>query len=120
MDSRTGLGRFRDFRISNYELMMQLIDYCREASIEEILALPDVAERVELYEKHKADFAEQILRCSTVHDNLVGARSSRRRGDLPGESLCDLRDVSKLQHLDTSDVGAEEIKHRARHREVYI
>lgn len=71
MDSRTGLGRFREFRISNYELMMQLIDYCREASIEEILALPDLVERVDLYEKHKGDFAEQIQRCSTVHDNLV-------------------------------------------------
>ncbi len=71
MDSRTGLGRFRDFRISNYELMMQLIDYCREASIDEILALPDVAERVELYEAHRSDFEEQVKRCSTVHGNLV-------------------------------------------------
>jgi len=71
MDSRTGLGRFREFRISNYELMMQLIDFCGNHSIEDILALPDVVERVELYEKHKADFEEQINRCSTVHENLV-------------------------------------------------
>ena len=50
MDSRTGLGRFREFRISNFQLMMNLIDYCREAhSIEEILEIPDVKERVELY-----------------------------------------------------------------------
>src|ERR1700719_2491685 len=28
MDPRTGLGRFRDFRISNYQLMMKLIDAC--------------------------------------------------------------------------------------------
>ena len=26
MDARTGLGRFRDFRVSNYQLMMMLID----------------------------------------------------------------------------------------------
>ncbi len=71
MDSRTGLGRFRDFRISNYELMMQLIDFCANHSIEEILSLPDVVERVELYEHHKADFEAQIKRCSTVHQNLV-------------------------------------------------
>ena len=72
MDSRTGLGRFRDFRISNYELMMQLIDHCRERqSIEEILALPDVKERVDLYKQHEAEFRAQLLRCSTVHDNLV-------------------------------------------------
>ena len=29
MYSRTGLGRFRDFTVSNYQLMMDLIDYCR-------------------------------------------------------------------------------------------
>lgn len=72
MDSRTGLGRFRNFRISNYELMMQLIDYCREKqNIDEILALPDVKERVELYRSHENDFRDQIMRCATVHDNLV-------------------------------------------------
>lgn len=71
MDSRTGLGRFREFRISNYQLMMQLIDYCRDHSIEQILALPDVKERVELYQDHRENFEEQIRRCSTVHDNLV-------------------------------------------------
>ena len=47
MDPRTGLGRFRDFRVSNYQLMMQLIDSCKEHSIEEILNLPDVRERVD-------------------------------------------------------------------------
>jgi len=71
MDSRTGLGRFREFRISNYELMMQLIDFCGNHTIEEILALPDVVERVELYENHKADFEAQVKRCSTVYENLV-------------------------------------------------
>ena len=71
MDARTGLGRFRDFRISNYQLMMNLIDYCRTHTISEILALPDVAERVELYKQQEPLFVEQIKRCSTVHKNLV-------------------------------------------------
>jgi len=71
MDSRTGLGRFREFRISNYALMMSLIDACKDSTIEEILKLPDVRERVELYEKHADNFREQILRCSTVYGNLV-------------------------------------------------
>ena len=48
MDARTGLGRFREFRISNYNLMMDLIDYCTKHTIEEILDHPDVAERVSL------------------------------------------------------------------------
>ncbi|WP_284219079.1 exopolyphosphatase [Agaribacter marinus] len=71
MDSRTGLGRFREFRISNYSLMMELIDYCRNHTIEEILALPDVQERVELYYEHKDKFAAQIKECATVYGNLV-------------------------------------------------
>lgn len=71
MDARTGLGRFREFRIANYELMMNLIDYCRQHSIEEILALPDVKERVDLYFEQESQFKEQIMRCSTVHSNLV-------------------------------------------------
>lgn len=71
MDPRTGLGRFREFRISNYQLMMQLIDICTAMSIEEILQIPDVAERVALYRAHSAAAAEQIRRCATVHGNLV-------------------------------------------------
>lgn len=71
MDSRTGLGRFREFRVSNYQLMMQLIDYCRNHTVDEIIALPDVKERVDLYFAHDEKFRDQIKRCSTVHGNLV-------------------------------------------------
>jgi nanoRNase/pAp phosphatase (c-di-AMP/oligoRNAs hydrolase) len=71
MDPRTGLGRFREFRISNYELMMQLIDHCLEYTIEEILTDPDVAERMALYREHADAAIEQIQRCSTVHGRVV-------------------------------------------------
>jgi nanoRNase/pAp phosphatase (c-di-AMP/oligoRNAs hydrolase) len=71
MDPRTGLGRFREFRISNYQLMMELIDVCTSLSVEEILAMPDVAERVELYLEHAERAVEQIKRCATVHENVV-------------------------------------------------
>jgi nanoRNase/pAp phosphatase (c-di-AMP/oligoRNAs hydrolase) len=71
MDSRTGLGRFRQFRISNYDLMMKLIEYCRDHTVDEILTLPDVKERVELYQQHEPQFREQILRCARVYEDLV-------------------------------------------------
>jgi nanoRNase/pAp phosphatase (c-di-AMP/oligoRNAs hydrolase) len=71
MDARTGLGRFRDFRISNYALMMDLIEYCRDHDIDQILALPDVIERVDLYFDHAERARDQIRRCATVHGNLV-------------------------------------------------
>ncbi len=71
MDARTGLGRFREFRISNYDLMMELIEKCKTLSIDEIIDLPDVQERVKLFQEH-ADLAkQQIQRCSNVYDNLV-------------------------------------------------
>lgn len=71
MDARTGLGRFREFRISNYNLMMDLIDYCKNHNIDEIISLPDVKERVDLYFEHEEKFKDQIKRCATVHGNLV-------------------------------------------------
>ncbi|NQZ11862.1 MAG: exopolyphosphatase, partial [Algicola sp.] len=71
MDARTGLGRFREFRISNYNLMMDLIDYCRNHDIDEILTLPDVKERYDLYFEHEAQFKEQLKRCSVIHENLI-------------------------------------------------
>lgn len=71
MDSRTGLGRFREFRISNYVLMMQLIGYCKQHGVDEILDLPDVRERSDLYFQHVDKAREQIARCTTVHGNLA-------------------------------------------------
>jgi nanoRNase/pAp phosphatase (c-di-AMP/oligoRNAs hydrolase) len=71
MDARTGLGRFKEFRISNYNLMMELIDYCRTHTIKEIMELPDVKERVDVYLEHNEKFKEQVTRCATVHNNLV-------------------------------------------------
>jgi nanoRNase/pAp phosphatase (c-di-AMP/oligoRNAs hydrolase) len=71
MDSRTGLGRFREFRISNYDLMMQLIETCRDHPIDEVLASPDVHERVELFEAHRDRFTAQVRRCTTVYGKLA-------------------------------------------------
>ncbi len=71
MDSRTGLGRFREFTVSNYQLMMDLIDYCKNHTIDDIMKLPDVVERVELYNKYSDDFIDQLQRCTKIYDNLV-------------------------------------------------
>lgn len=71
MDPRTGLGRFRNFRISNYELMMELIEYCLNHSIDEILELPDVKERVDLYWEQTELFKEQLQRIARIYDKVV-------------------------------------------------
>ncbi len=71
MDARTGLGRFHDFRISNYDLMMQLISFCVDHSIEDVLKLPDVKERVDLYFEQQELFKEQLRRVTKIHDKVA-------------------------------------------------
>ena len=71
MDARTGLGRFHQFRISNYDLMMELIQYCMDHSIDEILQLPDVKERVDLYFEQAEQFVAQLKRIAKVYDKVV-------------------------------------------------
>ncbi len=71
MDPRTGLGRFRDFRISNYQLMLDMIEYCRTMTAEDILALPDVKERVECYFEQDALFKEMLGRCTKMVGDVL-------------------------------------------------
>ena len=71
MDARTGLGRFHNFRISNYDLMMQLIDHCITMSVDDILKLPDVKERVDLYFEQAELFKQQLKRIAKVEGRVV-------------------------------------------------
>lgn len=71
MDPRTGLGRFRDYRISNYQLMEDMIEYCRHISIEDILRTPDVQERVERYFVQNEQFKQMIVRHTRTDGNLI-------------------------------------------------
>lgn len=71
MDARTGLGRFHDFRISNYALMMELIDYCVDHSIEQVLQLPDVKERVDLYFEQQELFKEQLKKVTRIEGKVA-------------------------------------------------
>ena len=71
MDPRTGLGRWRNFTISNYQLMEKLIDACRTMSAEEILEMPDVKERVEIYNEQTEKFKEMVRKYTTTEGNLI-------------------------------------------------
>ncbi len=66
MDPRTGLGRFRQFRISNYQLMMEMVEYCRTMTADDILRQPDVKERAALYFEQDALFRDMLRRCSRL------------------------------------------------------
>ena len=71
MDPRTGLGRYKNFSISNYNLMLKLVDLCPKKSITEIMEDPDVRERIALYNEEQEQFKEQIKRCTKVDGNIA-------------------------------------------------
>ena len=71
MDPRTGLGRYRDYRISNYSLMMDMIDYCRKKSVQEILNIEDVKERTRRYFEQDALFKEMVKTNTKIHGNVI-------------------------------------------------
>ncbi|WP_028314340.1 exopolyphosphatase [Desulfatibacillum aliphaticivorans] len=71
MDPRTGLGRYHDYRISNYALMLDMIDYCRSKSIDEILEVPDVQERTMRYFEQDALFRGMIDQKAVVRGNVI-------------------------------------------------
>ncbi len=71
MDPRTGLGRFRNFTISNYTLMENMIQWCSKLSIDEILQIPDVVERIELYNDQAKKFVKMIKEHTVVMGKTI-------------------------------------------------
>lgn len=71
MDPRTGLGRYKDYRISNYQLMMDMIEYCRHKSVEEILEIEDVKERTRRYFEQDGLFKEMVRSNTTIKGNVI-------------------------------------------------
>lgn len=71
MDPRTGLGRFKNFTISNYNLMLKLVDLCSQNTIDEIMQDSDVKERIELYKIEQSKSIEQIKKCTHIHNSIA-------------------------------------------------
>lgn len=71
MDPRTGLGRFRNFTISNYQLMEELIDCCRTMTTNEILELADVQERIKVYNEQTQLFIGMIKKNTVIRDDVI-------------------------------------------------
>ena len=71
MDARTGLGRFKEFTIPNQELMMHLIDDCATKDIDEILEMNHIQERIEVLQKYRPDFEEQVQRCAYLRGDIL-------------------------------------------------
>ena len=71
MDARTGLGRYRDYRISNYQLMEDLVVHCMTKSVDEIMQLPDVQERVKRYFELDVQYREMLAAHTRIDGNVI-------------------------------------------------
>ncbi len=71
MDPRTGLGRWRKFTVSNYQLMEKLMVACKDKSTEEILAMPDVKERIEVYNEQTENFKKMVTEHTRVEGKVI-------------------------------------------------
>lgn len=71
MDARTGLGRFKDYRISNYQLMFNLIDMCMHESIDNILKETDVVERLDRYYEQDTLFRAMLSERTSILGNVI-------------------------------------------------
>jgi nanoRNase/pAp phosphatase (c-di-AMP/oligoRNAs hydrolase) len=70
-DPRTGLGYKRSFRISNFELMKKLPEYLRSKTAEEILALPDFQERVQVYHEETSKYKALLARTTRIEGDAI-------------------------------------------------
>lgn len=83
-DMRTGLEDSQRFSVSHYQMEMNLINYCKDHTILEILSLPEVEERLKTYFSYIDECKDQILRCSTIYYNLVVVDMRDERVIYPG------------------------------------
>ncbi len=71
IDPRTGLGRYRDFRISNKAMTDMMPDLLIEHTVEEVLAHPDVKERADRYWALHNETEEVFTKVSRREDNVI-------------------------------------------------
>ncbi len=115
LDPLTGLNRFHDFSKSHEQTLRDLAQNFEKLSIEQILSLPDIVERIHIYKTYQDHFIKQIKRCSTTYKHLVVVDLSHEDIIYPGNpfmvyALYPEADISMIiqNSGDTSDfeIGA--------------
>ena len=71
MDPRTGIGNYKHFQISNYQLMDKLIECLRTMTIDEIMELEDIQERVSIYDQHREQFIRMMKEFSRTEGSII-------------------------------------------------
>jgi hypothetical protein len=70
-DPRTGLGYKRNFRISNFDLMKSLPKLLRSKSVDDILAMPDFQERVEVYREENEKYKQLLNQIVKIDGDAI-------------------------------------------------
>ncbi|MBF0274257.1 MAG: exopolyphosphatase [Nitrospinae bacterium] len=81
-DPRTGLGYHRSYKISNKQLMEELAGHLRTKSLDEIMSLPDVQERIVRYKEQNALHKEMLEKHSRA-DGPIAITDLRGVDDVP-------------------------------------
>jgi oligoribonuclease NrnB/cAMP/cGMP phosphodiesterase (DHH superfamily) len=70
-DPRTGIGLRHTFRISNLELMKQMPRLLRTKSVEQILAMPDFHQRIQVYFDEAERYKQFVLENSCIKGHAI-------------------------------------------------
>lgn len=71
VDKRTGIEDWGNFDVSENEFKLRLIEWIGRMPVEEILRMPDVAQRVEVYFRYEEKYKEQLLSSAILKRNVV-------------------------------------------------
>lgn len=71
VDPKTGLYDLDDYSISNHQFTLDLIQYCRTKTIDEILQIPDVKERADRYNDQQILYKDMLRNYTRNERNVV-------------------------------------------------
>ncbi|MFO7838862.1 MAG: exopolyphosphatase [Desulfosalsimonadaceae bacterium] len=71
IDKRTGIEDWGSYRIGEEQFKLDIIGYCLQMPIQQILAVPDVMERVKVYFAYEQLYKEQLMASSVKVSNVI-------------------------------------------------
>ncbi|MFW6011159.1 MAG: exopolyphosphatase [Desulfosalsimonas sp.] len=84
VDKRTGIEDWGTFAVSEKEFKLRLIEWMGYQTIDEILLLPDVAQRVDVYFQYEEKYKEQLCQNAVAKQNIVIIDCRRKESVYPG------------------------------------
>lgn len=84
VDKRTGIEEWGRFALSENEFKHRLIEWIAERPVDEILSLPDVAQRADIYFQYAEKYKQQLISNAEIRNNIVIIDCRSRQRSYPG------------------------------------